>query len=150
MFKVKATVISTRASEILKLLQPKFDGTSRQDRLKHWKDFLAFMRETENMAWVTGVDCCHSWPSRYLKQGSALIPIKKMWKEHCFCNEYTCLLNILVSGSSVWTMILNLIQLTSYSLLYLLWCLHNMWDRLLIKCDWFLTLKSKKQISLWL
>ena len=25
----------------------------------------------------------------------------------------------------------------------------NMWDRLLIKCDWLLTLESKKQISLW-
>ena len=24
-----------------------------------------------------------------------------------------------------------------------------MWDRLLIKCDWLLTLESKKQISLW-
>ena len=57
--------------------------------------------ETENMAWVTGLDCCYSWSSQYLKQGSILVPIKKMWKEHCFCNEYTCLLSFLVSGSSV-------------------------------------------------
>ena len=35
-----------------------------------------------------GLDCCHSWLSRYLKQGSVPVPIKKMWKEHCFCNEY--------------------------------------------------------------
>ncbi len=45
-----------------------------------------------------GLDCCHSWLSRYLKQGSILIPIKKMWKEHCFCNEGTCFLD---DGSSV-------------------------------------------------
>ena len=37
----------------------------------------------------------------------------------------------------------------SYILSYLWWCPHNMWDRLLIKCDWLLTLESKKQISLW-
>ena len=49
-----------------------------------------------------GPDCCHSWPSWYLRQGSVPVPIKKMWKEHCFCNEYTCLLNLLVNGLSVW------------------------------------------------
>ena len=37
----------------------------------------------------------------------------------------------------------------SYILLYLWWCLHNMWDRFLIKCDWLFTLESKKQIFLW-
>ena len=41
-----------------------------------------------------GLDCCHSWLSRYLKQGSIPVPIKKMWKEHCFCNEYTYLLRV--------------------------------------------------------
>ena len=40
-----------------------------------------------------GLDCCHSWLSRYLKQWSMPVPIKKTWKEHCFCNEYTCLLS---------------------------------------------------------
>ena len=39
-----------------------------------------------------GLDCCHSWPSLYLKQGSITVSIKKMQKEHCFCNEYICLL----------------------------------------------------------
>ena len=34
-----------------------------------------------------------------------------------------------------------------YILLYLWWCLHNMWNRLLI--DWLLNLERKKQISLW-
>ena len=37
----------------------------------------------------------------------------------------------------------------SYILLYLWWCLHNVWDRLLIKYIWLLTLESKKQRSLW-
>ena len=36
----------------------------------------------------------------------------------------------------------------SYILLYL-WRVHNMWDRLLIKCNWLLSLERKKQISLW-
>ena len=35
----------------------------------------------------------------------------------------------------------------SYNLLYLWWCLLNMWVRILIKCDCLLTLESKKQIS---
>ena len=37
MFKVKATIGSTRSSEILKLLRSKlvFDGTSSQDRVRH-------------------------------------------------------------------------------------------------------------------
>ena len=48
-----------------------------------------------------GLDCCHSWPSRYLKKGSVPVPIKKMWKEHCFCHEYTCLLSFSVNGLSV-------------------------------------------------
>ena len=33
--------------------------------------------------------------------------------------------------------------------LVMIWGPHNMWDRLLIKCDLLLTLESKKQISLW-
>ena len=37
-----------------------------------------------------------------ISQGGVLAPIKKMWKECSFCDEYTCLLNLLVSGSSVW------------------------------------------------
>ena len=53
------------------------------------------------MAWGTGLDCFHFWLSRYLKQGSILVPIKKMWKEHCFCDEYTYLLSFLVISSSV-------------------------------------------------
>ena len=107
MFKVKATIVSTRSSEILKLLQSKLVWwyiITRQGKTP-WKDFLAFTQGMrQKMAWVTGLDCCHSWPSQYLKQGSVPVPIKKMWKEHCFCNEYTCLLSFLVKGSSVWSL----------------------------------------------
>ena len=66
------------------------------------------------------LDCCHSWLSRYLKQGSIPVPIKKMWKEHCFYNEYTCLLSFLVNGSSI--------SFCTCDDVY-------RWDRLLIKCD---------------
>ena len=103
MFKVKATIVSTRSSEILKLLQSKLVWwyiITRQGKTP-WKDFLAFTQGREYGLGDCGLDCCHSWLSRYLKQGSVLVPIKKMWKEHCFCNEYTYLLSFLVIGSSV-------------------------------------------------
>ena len=143
MFKFKATNVSTRSSEILKLLQSKLVWWYIIPRqVRHCeKVFLLLHRvwDREYGLGDCGLDCCHSWPPWYLKQGSIPVPIKKMWKEHCFCNEYTCLLSFLVNGSSVWFL---------YPF-YLWWGLHNMWDRLLIKCDWLLTLESKKQISLW-
>ena len=101
MFKVKATIVSTRSSEILKLLQSKLVWwyiITRQGKTP-WKYFLAFAQGVRQRIWE--LDCCHSWLSRYLKQGSVPVPIKKMWKEHCFCNEYTCLLSFLVNGSNV-------------------------------------------------
>ena len=105
MFKVKATIVSTTSSEILKLLQSKLVWwfiITRQGKTP-WTDFLAFTQGLRQRIWLAGrgLDCCHSWLSWYLKQGSIPVPIKKMWKEHCFCNEYTCLLSFFVSGSSV-------------------------------------------------
>ena len=106
MFKVKATIVSTRSSEILKFLQSKLVWwyiITRQGKTP-WKDFLAFTQGVKQRIWLGGL-----WTRllpllafpRYLKQGSVPVPIKKMWKEHCFCNEYTCLLSFLVNGSSV-------------------------------------------------
>ena len=101
MFKVKATIVSTRSSEILKLLQSELVWwyiITRQGKTM-WKDFLAFsftqgVRQ-RNALEDCGLDCCHSWLSWFLKQGSIQVPIQKMWKEHCFCNEYTYLLSFL-------------------------------------------------------
>jgi len=95
----------SKSSEILKLLQPKLIWwyiITRQGKTL-WKDFLAFTQVWGRKYSLgdCGLDCCHSWPSQYLKQGSIPVPIKKMWKEHCFCNEYTCLLSFLVNGSSM-------------------------------------------------
>ena len=50
-------------------------------------------RETEYGLGDCGLDCCYSWLSRYLKQGSVPVPIRKMWKEHSFSNF---VMNILV------------------------------------------------------
>ena len=52
-----------------------------------------------------GLGCCHSWLSRYLKQRSVPVPIKKMWKEHCFYNEYTCLLSCFFVVVVFWSMV---------------------------------------------
>ena len=104
MFKVKATIVCTRSTETLKLSQSKLVWwyiITKQGKTL-WKDFLAFMQGMRQRIWLLGdcgLDCCHSWLSWYLKQGSIRVPIKKMWKEHCFCNEYTCLLSFLVNGS---------------------------------------------------
>ena len=95
MFKVKATIISTRSSEILKLLQPKLVGwyiITRQGKTP-WKDFLAFTQGVRRRIWLGWL-----W-TRLLpllaipvsKAGVNMVPIKKMWKEQCF------VMNILVS-----------------------------------------------------
>ena len=101
MFKVKATIISTRSSEILKLLQSKLVWwyiITRQGKIP-WKDFLAFTQGMRQRIWLGWL-----W-TRLLPllpiPISILVPIKKMWKEHCFCNECTCLLILLVNGSSI-------------------------------------------------
>ena len=95
---------STRSSEILKLLQSRLVWwyiITRQGKTP-WKDFLAFKPGMRPRIWLgCWLDCCHFWLFRYLKQGSVPVPVKKMWKEHCFCNEYTCLLSFLVNGSNV-------------------------------------------------
>ena len=99
----KATILSTRTSGILKLLQSWLVWwyiMTRQGKTL-WKDFLAFTQGVRQRIWLGGL-----WTRLlpllaipiYLKQGSILIPIKKMWKEHCFCNECTCFLD---DGSSV-------------------------------------------------
>ena len=72
MFKVKATIVSTRSSEILNdFCNPNdFDGTSSQGRLRHHeKIFLLLHRawDREHGLGDCGLDCCHSWPCRYLK-----------------------------------------------------------------------------------
>ena len=98
-FKVKATIIFTTPSEIVKLLQ---SNDKIQDKTP-WTDFIAFTQGVrQRHLGDCGPDCYHSWPSWYLKQGSIPVAIKKMWTEHCFCNEYTCLLNLLVNVLSVW------------------------------------------------
>ena len=101
MFKVKATIISTRSSEILKLLQSKLVWwyiITRQGKIP-WKDFLAVTQGMRQRIWLGWL-----W-TRLLPllpiPISILVPIKKMWKEHCFCNECTCLLILLVNGSSI-------------------------------------------------
>ena len=102
MFKAKATIVSTRSSEILKLLQSKLVWwyiITRQGKTP-WKYFLAFTQGVRQRIGPGGL-----W-TRLLPLFaipiSIPVPIKKMWKKHCFCNEYTCLLSFLVNGSSVW------------------------------------------------
>ena len=104
MLKVKATIfVSTRSSEILKLLQSKLVWwyiITRQGKTL-WKDFLAFtqgMRQRLGGLWTRLLPLL-AFP--IFKARAVPVPIKKMWKEHCFCNEYTCLLSFLVNGSSV-------------------------------------------------
>ena len=105
MFKVKVTIVSTRSSEILKLLQSKLVWwyiITRQGKTL-WKDFLAFTQGVRQRKWLGGL-----W-TRLLpllaipisKAGSIPVPTKKVWKKHCFCNEYICLLSFLVKGSSI-------------------------------------------------
>ena len=86
MFKIKATIVSTRSSEILKLLQSKLVWwymITRQSKKDHEKKFLLLHRawDREYGLGDSGLDCCHSWLSRYLKQGSNPVPIKKMWRK---------------------------------------------------------------------
>ena len=92
---------STRSSEILKLLQSKLIWWYMVRHCQHF--FLLLHREWDREYGLGDcrLDCCHSWLSQYLKQGSIPVPIKQMWKEHCFYNEYTCLLSFLVNGSSI-------------------------------------------------
>ena len=147
MFKVKATIVSTTSSEILNFFQSKlvwWYSITRQGRTP-WEDFLAFTQGVRQRIWLERL-----W-TRLLpllaipisKAGVNLltlaltVPIKKMWKEHCFCNEYACLLSFLVNGSSV--LFLYPFVLVMMSTLHVRQ----------IKCDWLLTLESKKQISLW-
>ena len=104
MFKVKATIISTRSSEILKLLQSKLVSWSiitRQGKTL-WKGFLAFSftQGVRQRIWLGGLWTAATlgYPDIYI---SIPVPIQKMWKKHCFCNGYTWLLSFLVDGSSV-------------------------------------------------
>jgi len=82
---------STRSSEIL-LLQSKL-----HDRVRHSEKIFLLLHRA--CVWLD--DCWLDW-SHYPKQGSIPVPVKKTWQEHCFCNEYTCLLSFLVNCSSVW------------------------------------------------
>ena len=57
MFKVKATIVSTRSSEILKLLQSKLVSwyiITRQGKTP-WKDFLAFTQGARQRIWLGGL-----------------------------------------------------------------------------------------------
>ena len=106
MFQVKATIVSTTSSEILKLLQSKLVwwfiiiGQGKTP----WKDFLAFTQGVRQRIWL-------GWLWTRLLPLLA-IPISKAGvntgsnqenvERTCFCNEYTCLLSFLVNGSSVW------------------------------------------------
>ena len=98
MFKVKATIVSTRSSEILKPLQSKLFWCYIITRHGEtpWIFFLAFAQGVRQRIWLgwlwTRLLPLLAIPI-YLKQGSLPVTIKKMWKEHCFCNEYTCLLS---------------------------------------------------------
>ena len=84
----KATTVSSISSEILKLLQSQLvwwciitrQGKTPWDREYGLGDY--------------GLDCCPSWPSRYLKHGSIPVPIKKYLKK---CGKNIAfLINILV------------------------------------------------------
>ena len=97
-----------------------------------------------------GLDCCQSWLSRYLKQGSIPAPIKKIWKEFFGGNKYTCLLSFFVNGSNVsfhvigididvysaFAVIFNILCLEvvydSMRLFY--WYLHYIYDLILDLC----------------
>ena len=68
---------------------------------------------------------------KYLLPQSFLLDLQK-YLNFCFCNEYTCLL-------SFWSVVQ---EYDSYIFLCFWWCLHIMWDRLLIKCNWLLILES--------
>ena len=59
--------------------------------------------ETEDVAWVT-MDQIVATLGHPTSSGRGQIrfQFKNMWTEHCFCNEYTCFLNLLVNDSSVW------------------------------------------------
>ena len=73
MFKVKATIVSTRSSEILKLLQSKlvwWDIITRQGKTQ-WKDFLAFTQGMRQRIWLRGL-----W-TRLLPL--LAIPVSKAW-----------------------------------------------------------------------
>ena len=80
MFKVKATIVSTRSSEILKRLQSKLVWwyiITRQGKTL-WKDFLAFTQGVRQRIWLRGLWTTLLPLSKYLKQGSIPVPIKKM------------------------------------------------------------------------
>ena len=138
MFKVKATIVSTRSSEILKLLQSKLVWwyiITRQGKTQ-WKDFLAFTQGVRQRIWLGGL-----W-TRLLpllalpisKAGVIMFQSRKCGKSIAF------VMNILVY-KVFWSMV----QVCySYILLYLWWCPHNMWDRLLIKCDWFINFRKQE------
>ena len=73
MFKVKATIVSTRSSEILKLLQSELVWwyiITRQGKTQ-WKDFLAFTQGMRQRIWLRGL-----W-TRLLPL--LAIPISKGW-----------------------------------------------------------------------
>ena len=95
MFKVKATIVSTRSSQILKLLQSKLVWwyiITRQSKTL-WKDFLAFTQgifTREYGLGDCGLVCCHSWLSPYLKQGQYRFQSRKCGKNIAF------VMNILV------------------------------------------------------
>ena len=100
MFKVKATIVSTRSSEILKLLQYSklvwWYIITRQSKTP-WKDFLDFTQGVRQRIWLGGL-WTRLLPLLAIPVSKAGVNtggkiVKKMWKEHCFCNEYTCLLN---------------------------------------------------------
>ena len=99
MFKVKATITSTRSSEILKLLQSKLVWwyiITRQGKTL-WRDFFAFTQGVRQRIWLGGL-WTRLLPLLAIPVSKAGVNtggkiVKKMWKEHCFCNEYTCLLN---------------------------------------------------------
>ena len=83
-----------------------FDETASQDRVRHREKILLLYSGHETGCGLgdCGPECCHSWPSWCLRQGSITVPlpVNQMWKEHCFCTEYSCLLNLLVNGLNVW------------------------------------------------
>ena len=92
-FKVKATVIFT----IIIFRNTETFTTQISLMIHHHKTGKTFVKrfscfysgcETGCGLSDCGPECCHSWPYSYLKQRSVLVPIKKMWTEHCFCNEY--------------------------------------------------------------
>ena len=87
-FKVKATIVSTRSSAILKLFQSKWVfwyNVTRRCKTP-WTDFIVLLRARDRGYGLGdyGSDCCYSWPAWCM---SSRGQYRSLCKEYCLCNE---------------------------------------------------------------